>query len=87
MFSGNSTGAIKANEPNILREFDGSLELTKDWNWNVLKNMDWVKIKGTTGKAEPCVKVLEEETFLFQRVIFTFVLEPHILLDFEFNLN
>ena len=49
--------------------------------------MDWVKIKGTTGKAEPCVKVLEEETFLFQRVIFTFVLEPLILLDFEFNLN
>ena len=25
------TGVVKANEPKILREFGGSLELTEDW--------------------------------------------------------
>ena len=43
------TGVVKANEPKILTEFGGSLELTEDWAHNVLKGMDWVKRKGTTG--------------------------------------
>ena len=43
------TGVVKANKPNILREFGGSLELTEGWAHNVLKGMDWVKRKGTTG--------------------------------------
>ena len=38
-----ATGVIKANDPNILREFGGSLELTEDWARSVLKSMDWVK--------------------------------------------
>ena len=53
----------------FLREFDGSLELTEGWARNVLKSMDWVKRKGTTGKVEPCSKFLEEEKFTFQRAI------------------
>ena len=37
------------------------LELTEGWAQNVLKNMDRVKRKGTTGKVEPCAKFFEEE--------------------------
>ena len=50
------TGAMEASELNILKEFCGSLELTEDLARDVLKNMDWVKRKGTTGKVEPCAK-------------------------------
>ena len=49
-------GAMEASEPNILKEFCGSLELTEDLARDVLKNMDWVKRKGRTGKVEPCAK-------------------------------
>ena len=51
------------------------------------KNMDWVKMEETTGKVEPYAKFLEEEKSFFQRVIFTFVSEANIVLDFELNLN
>ena len=34
------TGVVKANEPKILREFGGSLELTEGRARNVLKGMD-----------------------------------------------
>ena len=34
------TGVAKANEPQILREFSGSLELTEDWARSILKGMD-----------------------------------------------
>ena len=67
------TDFVKVNEPKILREFGGSLELTEGWAWNVLKGMDWLKRKGTTGKVEPCPKFLEEEKFTFQRAISKFV--------------
>ena len=50
------TSVIKANEPNILKEFGGNTELAEGWAQNVLKNMDWVKKKGTTGKVEPYAK-------------------------------
>ena len=63
------TGIIKDNELKILKEFGGSLELTKGWARKVLKNMDWVKRKGITGKVEPCAKFLEEEKFWSQRAI------------------
>ena len=39
------TGVAKANEPKILEEFlrnfKESLELTKGWARNVLRNMNW----------------------------------------------
>ena len=60
-----ATGVIKVNDPNILREFGGSLELTEGWARSVLKSIDWVKRIGTTGKVEPCNKFLEEEKFTF----------------------
>ena len=47
------TGVIKSNNPNLLLEFGGSVKLTENWARCVLKNMNWVKRKGTTGKKEP----------------------------------
>ena len=75
------TGVVKANEPKILREFGGSLELTEGWARNVLKGMDWVKRKETTGKVKPCPRFLEEEKFKFQRAVSKFVSDHDIPLE------
>ena len=45
-------GVVKANEPNLLKEFGGHPELTDNWALHLLKSMAWVRRKGTTGKAE-----------------------------------
>ena len=82
-----ATGVIKANDPNILREFGGSLELTKVWDRSNLKSMDWVKRKGTTGKVEPCSKFLEEEKFTFQRAITKPVSDRDIPIKLVLNLD
>ena len=37
------TGVVKANEPNLLKEYGGPLELSEDWARYVLKSMEWVK--------------------------------------------
>ena len=82
-----ATGVIKANDPNILREFGGSLELTGCWACSVLKSMDWVKRKVTTGKVEPCSKFLEEENFAFQRAIAKAVSDHDIPMELVLNLD
>ena len=46
-------GVLKANDPNSLSEFGGGITLIDNWARGVLKSMDWVKRKGTTGKVEP----------------------------------
>ena len=46
MVAAMSTSAVKANEPKILREYGGSLELTEDLSRNILKAVDWMKRKG-----------------------------------------
>ena len=46
-------GVVKANKLNLLKEFGGHLELTEltdDWARHLLKTVEWVKTKGTTGK-------------------------------------
>ena len=80
-------GSGKANEPNLLKEYGGPLELTEDWARNVLKSMEWVKKKGTTGKTEPSDGFLAEEKFTFQRAISTAVLENDIPRDLIINLD
>ena len=80
------TGVVKANEPNLLKEYGGHLELTEDWARH-LKSMEWVKRKGTTGKVEPCEKFLEEEKFTFQRAISRVVLHHDIPPEFVLNLD
>ena len=82
-----ATGVIKGNDPNILREFGGSLKLTEGWARSVLKSMDWVKRKGTTGIVEPCSKFLEEEKFTFQRAIAKAVSDHDIPMELVLNLD
>ena len=82
-----ATGVIKANDPNILREFGGGLELTEGWSRSVLKSMYWVKRKRTTGKVEPCSKFLEEEKFTFQRAIAKAVSDHDIPMELVLNLD
>ena len=62
-----STGVVKANEPKILGKFGGSFELTEGLDQNVL-----IKRKGTTGKVEPCPKILKDEKLMFERAISKF---------------
>ena len=80
-------GAVKANEPKILKKCSGSLELTEAWAGNVLKVMDRVKRKGITRKVEPCAKFLEEEKFTSQRVISKLVSDHDIPLELALNLD
>ena len=70
-----------------MREFGGSLELTEDWARNILKGMEYLKRKGKAGKVEPCPKFLEEEKFMYQRAISTFVSDYDIPLELVLNLD
>ena len=78
---------VKANEPNLLKVFGGHLELMDDWARHLLKPMEWVKRKGTTGKVEPSEKFLQEEKFSYQRGSSRVVLKHDIPLDLVFNLD
>ena len=40
------------------------LSLLDDWARQLIKSMDWVKRKGTTGKTEPSGKSLHEKVVL-----------------------
>ena len=62
-------GVVKSNNPDILIEYGGTVELTNRWARGILAGMDWVKRKGTTGKIEPSAQFLSEEKFTFQRSI------------------
>ena len=57
------------------------------WARGVLKSMDWVKRKGTTGKVEPLKQLLAEEKFSFQMSISKVVYEYHIQLELIINLG
>ena len=81
------TGLIKANKPKILRKFGGSLELTEGCTRNVLKDIGWVKRKGTSGKVELCPKFLEEEKFTFQLAISKSASDHDIPLELVLNLD
>ena len=65
----------------------GILNLTEDWAWHLLKSMEWVKRKGTTGKTEPSEKFLEEERFSYQQEISKLVLDHDMPLDLVLNLD
>ena len=80
-------GVVKANEPDLLKEHSGHLELTEDCAWHLLKSMEWVKRKGTTGKVEPSEKFLQEDKFSYQREISRIILNPDIPLDLVLNLD
>ena len=71
-------GVVKSNNPNALKEFGGSLDLTDRWARAVLKQLKWGKRKGTTGNVDSPPQVLAEEKFTFQRTISTAILEHDI---------
>ena len=70
-----------------MKEYGGHLELTTGWARHVLKAIEWVKQKRTTGKEEPCAKYLEDQRFSFQHVIAKVVLKHDIQPDLVLNLD
>ena len=78
---------VRANNPNALKEFGGSLDLTDRWARDVLIQLKWSKCKGTTGKVDPSHQFLDEEKFTFQRTISTAILEHNILAPLAVNLD
>ena len=60
---------LKSNNPKLLKQTGGSLQLTENWIREVLKFMNWVKIKDTTGKIEPFQQLLLEEKLTFRKKI------------------
>ena len=60
---------VKLNNPILLKENGGSLQLTEDWARRILKSMDWVKRKGTAGKIKPSQQFFIEEKLTFQNKI------------------
>ena len=80
-------GVLKANDPNTLSEFGGTITLTEDWARGIWRSMDWVKRKATTGKVEPSTQFLAEEKFTFQKAISTYVYDHDIPTDLIINLD
>ena len=46
-------GVVRANNPDILKEFGGTGELTNRWTRSVLSDLNWSRRKGTTSRIEP----------------------------------
>ena len=80
-------GVVRANNPNALKEFSGSLDLTDRSARDVLKQLKWIKRKGTTGKVNPSPQFLAEGKFTFQRRISTVFLEYDIPTPLAVNLD
>ena len=57
------------NNPDILREFGGTVELTDGWARDIPTKLNWNKREETTGKVETSPQFLAEEKFTFQRAI------------------
>ena len=73
-----ATGVVRANNPNLLKEYGGDLVLTDKWARAVSEKLTWSKRKGTTGKVDPSPQFLAEEKFTFQRNISAFFSEHNI---------
>ena len=58
-------GVVRANNPDILKAFGGTVELTNRWARSVLSDLNWSKRKETTSKIEPSPQFLAEEKFTF----------------------
>ena len=73
-----ATGVVRANNPNLLKEYGDDLVLTDKWAKGVLEKLTWSKCKGTTGKVNPSLQFLAKEKFTFQRNISALVSEHDI---------
>ena len=81
------TGVMKANSASLLLEFGGSITLNENWARGVLKNVNWVKRKGTRGKVEPSKQLLAEEKLTFQKNISKVVYKHDIPSELIINLD
>ena len=45
-------GVVKANDPSLLKQYGGPLELTEMWARGVLTSLNYSKRRGTTGKVD-----------------------------------
>ena len=82
-----ATGVVRANNPNLLKEYDGDLVLTNKWSRGVLEKLTWSKLKGTTRKVDSFPQFLVEENFPFQRNISALVSEHDIAPSLIININ
>ena len=73
-----ATGVVSANNPDLLKEFGGELQLTDVWASGVLCKLNWSKFKGTAGKVDSSSQFLAEEMFTFQKEISAVVSEHDI---------
>ena len=78
---------LKSNNPKLLKQTGGSLQLTENWIREVLKFMNWVKIKGTTGKIEPFQQLLLEKKLTFRKKISGAIFYHDIPKELIVNLN
>ena len=75
-------GVARASNPDILKVFVRIVELTNRWARSVLSDLNWSKLRGTTGKIEPSPQFLAKEKFTFQREISTGISNHDILNTF-----
>ena len=80
-------GVLRANDPHLLKEFGGHVDLSKDWAKRIFKKLNWKKRKATTGKVDPSPQFLAEEKFTFQRQIASVVYEHDIPPELVINLD
>ena len=78
---------LKSNNPALLKQTGGSLQLRENWIREVLKFMNWVKIKGTTEKIEPFQQLLLEEKLTFRKKISGAIFYHDIPKELIVNLN
>ena len=78
---------LQSNNPALLKQTGGSLQLTENWIREVLKFMNWVKIKGTTEKIEPFQQLLLEEKLTFRKKISGAIFYHDIPKELIVNLN
>ena len=70
-----ATGVVRANNPNILKEYGGDLVLNDKWARAVLEKPTWSKRKGTTGKVDQ----ITSPVFSRRKIHFS---EKHISIGF-----
>ena len=80
-------GLVKSNNPILFKEHGRSLQLMEDWTGGILKSMNWMKKKGTTGKIEPSQQSILEEKSTFQKKIFGAVFHHDIPKELIVNLD
>ena len=73
-----TTGVVRENNPNLLKEYGRDLVLGDRWARGVLEKLTWSKHKVPSGKVDSSPQFLAEEKYTFQRNISALVSEHDI---------